>query len=68
MPVERISMRTIKEVLRLKHSAHLSHRQIAASLKISIGVVTKYLAAAERAHLRWPLPDTLDDLALSHAL
>lgn len=61
-------MRTIKEVLRLKHAAQLSHRQIAGSLKISIGVVTKYLAAAERAQLRWPLPEAMDDLALSHAL
>jgi transposase len=61
-------MRTIKEVLRLKHSAQLSHRQIAGSLKISTGVVTKYLAAAERAQLRWPLPSDMDDLALSHAL
>jgi len=68
MPVERISMRTIKEVLRLKHSAHLSHRQIARSLKISTGVVTKYLAAAARAQLTWPLPEAMDDLALSHAL
>ncbi len=68
MPVERISMRTIKEVLRLKHSAHLSHRQIARSLKIGTGVVTKYLAAAARAQLTWPLPEAMDDLALSHAL
>ena len=57
MPVARISMRKIKEVLRLKHAAHLSHRQIARSLKLSVGVVAKYLAAAERAGLTWPLPD-----------
>lgn len=68
MPVARISMRLIKEVLRLKHAARLSHRQIARALKLSLGVVSKYLSAAERAGLSWPLPDAMDDTALERAL
>ncbi len=41
MPTTRISMRQIKEVLRLKFAARLSHRQIARSLGLSVGVVAK---------------------------
>ncbi len=69
MPVERLSMRQIKEVLRLKFATHLSQRQIARSLKLSTGVVAKYLAAAERAGLReWPLPEEMDEAALARTL
>ena len=43
-------MRKIKDVLRLKLDAKMSHQQIAGALGISKGVVTKYvgLAAAAR--------------------
>ncbi len=69
MPVERLSMRQIKEVLRLKFAAQLSQRQIARSLKLSTGVVAKYLAAAERAGLTaWPLPEEMDELTLARTL
>lgn len=68
MPVERLSMRQIKEVLRLKFAAQLSQRQIARSLKLSNGVVAKYLLAAERAGITsWPLPAEIDDPALERA-
>jgi len=69
MPVKRLSMRQIKEVLRLKFAAHLSQRQIARSLKLSTGVVAKYLAAAERAGLTsWPLPEEIDEATLARTL
>ena len=69
MPVERLSMRQIKEVLRLKFAAQLSQRQIARSLKLSTGVVAKYLAAAERAGLTaWPLPEEMDEPTLARRL
>jgi transposase len=42
MPAVRSSMRKIKYVLRLKFEANLSCRQIAASLKLSVGVISKY--------------------------
>lgn len=64
MPTMRISMRHIKEVLRLKFAAGLSHRQIARSLGISVGVVAKYLSAATAAGITYPLPDNLDDHTL----
>ena len=61
-------MRLVSEVLRLKHAAKLSHRQIAGALRIGIGTVTNYLTAAERAGLSWPLPTELDEAALAAKL
>ena len=46
-------MRKIKDVLRLKLEAQLSHERIAALLGISKGVVTKYVALAGAAGLDW---------------
>ena len=41
MPRERIPMRKIKEVLRLKFDCDLSHERIARALGLSKGVVSK---------------------------
>lgn len=60
-------MHQLKEVLRLT-AAGLSQRQIARSLKLSNGVVAKYQAAGRRAGLSWPLPESLDDVALANQL
>jgi transposase len=64
----RTAMRHIREVLRLFHEAELSHRQIAASLRIAATTVRRYLERAEAAGLGWPLPDDVDDAALERAL
>lgn len=61
MPVTPISMRRIRELLRLHFEAHLSQRQIAAATHLSLGAVNKYLAAAALAGLSWPLPDDLTE-------
>ncbi len=61
MPTERLSMRRIRDVLRLKHAEQLSERQIAGTLQISHGVVNAYLQRARTAGLGWPLPEGLDD-------
>jgi DNA-binding CsgD family transcriptional regulator len=42
MPNKRLIMRHIKEMLRLKLEAKLSHRQIARSLEIAVGTVSAY--------------------------
>lgn len=68
MPAHRLDMRFIKEVLRLKFAAGLSHRQIAAALRIGIGTVFNYLAAFERAGLAFPLPDDTDEAELARRL
>lgn len=64
----RISMRKIKDVLRLRHTSGLSYRQIAASLQIAYGAVARYLQQAEAVGLSWPLPEGLSDEELEHRL
>lgn len=66
MPTERLSMRVIRDVLRLKYAQRLSERTIAGSLGLGKGTVGAYLGRARRAGLTWPLPETLtdDDLEL----
>ena len=49
-----MDIRMIKDILRLKYSAALSHEAIARSLGISKGVVAKYLGLAGAAGLDWP--------------
>jgi transposase len=68
MPTERLSMRRIRDVLRLKHDSGLSERLIARTLQVSNGAVNSYLQRARVAGLTWPLPDSLDDDALERLL
>ena len=68
MAGRRLSMRKIKEVLRLKwHHGH-SNKQIALSCKISRSTVSEYLNRAEKAGLTWPLDTALDDATLEDLL
>ena len=60
MPAQRLAMRQIKEVLRLKWAGGLSDRQIAHSLSVSRPTVAEYVRRAQAAGLSWPLPETLD--------
>ncbi|MCK4607859.1 MAG: IS21 family transposase [Gammaproteobacteria bacterium] len=64
MPAERINMRKIREVLRLKNELGLSRRQIATSCNIGKTSVKRYLERANKAKLSWPLPANLADAAL----
>lgn len=61
-------MRKIKDVLRLKLDARLSHQKIAAALDISKGVVSKYVALAAAAGLDWPAVRDVDEAALERRL
>jgi transposase len=67
MPAKRLSMRKIKEVLRLKSSG-MSNRKIAQSCGVSRPTVGEYLQRASRAGVTWPLPDDFSDTALEHQL
>jgi transposase len=68
MPAERLSMRQIREVLRLRFASKLSQRAIAKSLRLSQGAVSTYLTRARAAGIVWPLPDDLDDAQLEALL
>jgi len=68
MAARRLSMRKIKEVLRLHHEKRLSDREIAKSVQIGRSTVKDYLLRAQRAGLSWPLPSELDEASLEHLL
>jgi len=63
MTQERLTLRKIREILRLK-DAGLSNRAIARACKISNSTAGEYLRRAQAAGLSWPLPEGLseDDL------
>ena len=68
MPAKRLSMRKIKEVLRLKFELGLGHRQIARSCGINHGTVGDYIRRAEAAGVEWPLPEGVDESGLEARL
>ena len=68
MTQERLTMRKIQEVLRLKWAGGLSNRAIARSCSISHSTVQEYLQRAIAAGLSWPLPEGLTEEELSKQL
>jgi hypothetical protein len=68
MPAERLSMRQIRDVLRLCFAAKLPQRAVAKSLGLSQGAVSGYLSRARAAGVSWPLPEDLDDARLEALL
>jgi len=67
MAKKRLSMRKIREVLRLNHS-RLSIRAIARACSIGRGTVREYLCRASEAGINWPLSEELSDEALEQEL
>jgi len=68
MPAERLPMRKIREILRLRWGCGLSARQIARSLGVARTTVAEYLRRAEAAGLSWPLPEGMDETAIERLL
>ena len=68
MGAERLPMRQIREVLRLRHEKGLSQRAIAGACGLGHGKVSEYLGRAARTGLTWPLPAEMDDAALEGRL
>ena len=68
MPAERLPMRQVREVLRLKHVCGQSGHRIAAAIGISRYTVAEYLRRAAVMGITWPVPPELDDTALEHKL
>lgn len=64
----RLSMRRIKEVLRLHFEQHRSRRLIAQAVSASPTTVGDYIVRAQAAGLGYPLPEGLDDEALERLL
>lgn len=63
-----ITMKKLKDIIRLKYGHKLSHRQIATSFSISPSVVSRYaVRAAHMGITSWPLDETWDDTHLKRA-
>lgn len=63
-----LSMRKVREVLRLHFGAGLSARKIATSCNIGRSTVGEYLQRAQEIGLGWPLPEGMDDTQLEAIL
>jgi hypothetical protein len=68
MPAQRLPMRQVREVLRLKHLAGFSNRRIAESVGISRYTVAEYVRRAAVVGITWPVPAELDDTTLEARL
>src|SRR6266478_1979670 len=63
-----MSMRKIKEVLRLRFELRLGQREIARACSISQGAVHNYLKRAAAAGIAWPTPEGWDEQRVEQAL
>jgi transposase len=65
---ERLLMRQVREILRLKYEQCLPHRAIARACGVGVGTVAEYCRRARQANLTWPLPAEWDDAQLEARL
>jgi transposase len=68
MPAERLPMRKVREVLRLKYACGVSARVIARSVGIGRTAVAEYIRRAAVVGITWPIPADLDDASLERKL
>ena len=68
MPGTKVSMRKVREVLRLKHTMGMSERLIADAVGVGKTAVGEYLRRARVIGLGWPPPDGMDDAELERRL
>ena len=64
----RLSVRKVKEILRLKYESRLSERAIATACRVSRSTVADYLARGSEAGLTWLLPVHLGEAELEALL
>src|SRR4051794_9393713 len=68
MPAERLSMRKVREVLRLKHTLGMSYRKIGEATGVGKTQVAEYVRRAEASGIGWPVPEGIDDADLDRRL
>ena len=68
MSREGLSMRTVREILRLRLGVGLSADNVAKSCKISKATVLEYEKRFHNSGLSWPVPDEMDDAALKRVV
>jgi len=64
----RVSMRKIREVLRLTHELGLSVRQVRAATGVGKTAVSEYVARARVIGITWPIPPEISDAELERRL
>lgn len=64
MATERLSMRKIKEILRLKWAERRRHRHIARALKVGVGTVSEVVRRTASAGLDWARAESLGEAEL----
>jgi len=64
----RVAMRKIREILRQKWVLGQSHREVALSLRVSLGTISEVLTRASRIELDWPAAQELGDDELERRL
>jgi len=68
MPNRRLSVRKIKEILRLKYDCGISEREISRSCGVSRSAVAEYLRRAKAAKLMWPEASGINETELEERL
>jgi len=68
VPQERVSVRKIRETLRLSYELKLNQSQIASSCHIGQASVFRYLKRFKESGMSWPLPADCDDRILEELL
>ena len=68
MPTKRLTMRKIREILRLKYDCKLTYGQIATSCAIGRTTVSDYLNRFKASSLGWTLSSDMDDIKLEELL
>ena len=68
MPGTKVSMRKVREVLRLKHALGMSERLIAEAVGVGKTAVGEYLRRARVIGLGWPLPEGMDEAEVERRL
>ena len=68
MPTMRVSMRKIRDVLRLTHELKLSVRQISEATGVGKTAVGEYVSRARVLGITWPVPPEIDDAELERRL
>lgn len=61
MATQRLTMKNIREILRQKWALQRTHRDVAASLDVSAGVVGKVVGKANEAGLTWDAVQSMSD-------
>ena len=68
MGAERLSMRRIKEILRMRLGKGQSVREVARSVGVSVSTVSETVGRARRAEVTWPESEQMDEMELERKL